>query len=54
MDDDARASEQVTELTRYGTFETASGDVVIFDRLNPDAWISSTVAWSVEEIDLVL
>lgn len=48
-----RSSEQVTELTRYGAFETANGDVVVFDRQNPDAWISSTVTWSVEEIDPV-
>lgn len=29
---------------RYGTFETATGDVVIYDEDGDDAWIQSDVA----------
>lgn len=29
---------------RYGAFETGDGDVVVYDRKEPTAWIQSTFA----------
>jgi len=34
-------------VDRYASFETADAEVVVYDRKQPDAWISSDVAFDV-------
>ena len=35
---------------RYGTFETADGDVVLYDRNDGNAWIQSDYVIDFEEV----
>jgi hypothetical protein len=39
-----------TPTDRYGSFETADGDVVLYDREDSTAWIQSNYAIDFEEI----
>jgi len=44
-----RTEVETAQLTNYGTFRTSDGDVVVYDRDNPDAWIQSDVAVLADE-----
>ena len=48
---DSRSTDLAPAHASYGSFETVDGHLVIYDRDNPDAWIMSTLARSLEEPD---
>ena len=46
---DSHSANLASARSPYGAFEMATGELVIYDRDNPDAWIKSTLAWSLED-----
>ena len=48
---DSRSADPAPARSPYGAFEMATGELVIYDRDNPDAWIKSTLACSLEDAE---
>jgi hypothetical protein len=47
MTDSATHPTRPELVDRYASFETAEEEVVVYDRKQPNAWISSDVAFDV-------